>query len=110
MNKNFYDSGYIIRDLSIQGTGNLRIPLQSQIDWKIIIMENIRAKLADRLADKGLESNETELFIKDVIRIVISSPGSSLQTIKSQLRLLGWRDDYTDYGTIQLIQACYQDG
>jgi len=74
------------------------------------MMENIRAKLADRLADKGLESNETDLFIRDVIRIVANSTGSNIETIKSQLHLLGWHDDYTDYGTIQLIQACYQEG
>ncbi len=72
-------------------------------------MEDIRTKLAERLSAKGLESNETDLFIKDVIRIVNSSPGSDIDTIKGQLHLLGWRDDYTDYGTIQLIQACYQD-
>ena len=73
-------------------------------------MEKIRATLAERLAAKGLEKNEIELFIKDVIRVVTGSPGSNLETIKGQLQLLGWRDDYTDYGTIQLIQACYQDG
>lgn len=81
-----------------------------QIDWQIIMTEDIRAKLADRLSAKGLESNETELFIKDVIRTVTSTPGSNIDAIKSQLHLLGWHDDYTDYGTIQLIQACYQDG
>ncbi len=74
------------------------------------ILDNIRAKLAKRLATKGLESNEIELFIKDVVRVVARSPGSNIETIKGQLKLLGWRDDYTDYGTIQLIQACYQDG
>jgi hypothetical protein len=74
------------------------------------ILEDIRAKLADRLSAKGLELNETELFIRDVIRIVTSSPGSDIEAIKGQLHLLGWRDEYTDYGTIQLIQACYQDG
>ena len=73
-------------------------------------MDKIKATLAERLAAKGMEKNETGLFIKDVIRIVTSSPGSNLETIKGQLQLLGWRDDYTDYGTIQLIQACYQDG
>ena len=74
------------------------------------MMEDIRAKLAERLTAKGLENNETELFIKDVLRIVTSSPGLNIDTMKSQLHLLGWHDDYTDYGTIQLIQACYQDG
>ncbi len=49
-------------------------------------------------------------FIKDVIRIAAGSPGTNIDTIKSQLHLLGWQDDYTDYGTIQLIQACYQEG
>ena len=73
-------------------------------------MEDIRAKLADRLTSKGLENNETELFIKDVIRIVTSSPGFDIDAIKGQLNLLGWHGNYTDYGTIQLIQACYQDG
>ena len=73
-------------------------------------MEKIRATLDGRLAAKGLEENETGLFIKDVIWIVTGSPGSNLETIKGQLQLLGWQDDYTDYGTIQLIQACYQDG
>ena len=73
------------------------------------MIEDIRAKLADRLALKGLESNETDLFIKDVIRVVSGSHGSNIDTIKGQLHLLGWRDDYTDYWTIQLIQACYQD-
>ena len=71
--------------------------------------KDIRAKLADRLTSKGLEGNETELFIKDVIRIITNSPESSMETIKGQLHLLGWRDEYTDYGTILLIQACYQD-
>ena len=73
-------------------------------------MEDIRAKLAERLTAKGLENNETELFIKDALRIVTSSPGLNIDIMKSQLHLLGWHDDYTDYGTIQLIQACYQDG
>jgi hypothetical protein len=68
-------------------------------------MEDIRATLADRLTAKGLENNETELFIKDVIRIVTSSPEFHIDAIKNQLHLLGWHDDYTDYGTIQLIQA-----
>ena len=74
------------------------------------MMEDIRAKLAGRLTSKGLESNETELFIKNVIRIVTNSPGFDIDATKGQLNLLGWHDDYTDYGTIQLIQACYQDG
>ena len=72
-------------------------------------MDKIKSKLAERLAAKGLEENETGLFIKDVIRIVTASPGSSLEIINGQLQLLGWWDNYTDYGTIQLIRACYQD-
>ena len=47
------------------------------------MMEEIRAKLADRLTAKGLESNETELFIQDVIRIVTSSSGFDIDTIKA---------------------------
>ena len=74
------------------------------------IMDKIREILAERLAAKGLENNEIELFIKDVIQVVTGSPGQNLETIKSRLQLLGWQDDYADYGTIQLIQACYQDG
>ena len=73
-------------------------------------MVKIRATLDGRLAAKGLEENETGLFFKDVIRIVTGSPESNLESIKGQLQLLGWRDDYADYGTTQLIQACYQDG
>ena len=71
--------------------------------------KDIKKKLAERLTSKGLESNETALFIKDVIRLVSNSPEIDIDAIKSQLHLLGWRDDYTDYGTIQLIQACYLD-
>jgi hypothetical protein len=74
------------------------------------MIEKIRAKLADRLAAKGFETNETDLFIQDVIRAVANSPGSNIESIKGRLHLLGWHDDYTDYGTIQLIQACYQEG
>ena len=88
----------------------LRIPLQSENSAQNIMIEKIRTKLEDRLAAKGLESNETDLFIQDVIRAVANSPGSNIETIKGRLLLLGWHDDYTDYGTIQLIQACYQDG
>ena len=73
-------------------------------------MEQIRTALDGRLAAKGLEENETGLFIKDVIRIVTNFPGSNHESIKGRLELLGWRDDYTDYATIQLIQACYQNG
>ena len=72
-------------------------------------MKNAREKLAEQLAAKGLESNETELFIRDVIRITANSTEANKETIQKQLHLLGWRDDYTDYGTIKLIQACYQD-
>jgi hypothetical protein len=72
-------------------------------------MDEIKKALAERLAAKGLEENETGLFIKDVIRIMTGSPGLNLETVKGQLQLLGWRDDYIDYRTIQLIQACYQD-
>ncbi len=73
-------------------------------------MDKIRASLDERLAAKGLEKNEIDLFIKDVFRIINVAPGLNLETIKRQLQLLGWQDDYADYGTIQLIQACYQDG
>lgn len=73
-------------------------------------MDKIKATLAECLTAKGLEKNEIELFIKDVIRVVTGSPCSNLETIKGQLQLLGWQDDYADYGLIQLIQACYQDG
>jgi hypothetical protein len=73
-------------------------------------MDKIRAKLAERLAAKGIEDNEIDLFIKDVVRVVTHSPESNIETIKGQLLLLGWPDNYADYGTIQLIQACYQEG
>ena len=53
--------------------------------------------------------NETDLFIRDVTRIVTGSLLSNMVTIRNNLRLLGWRDEYTDYGTIQLIQVCYQE-
>jgi len=72
-------------------------------------IEKIRATLDGRLAAKGLEKNETGLFIKDVVRVMAGSPRSNLATINGQLQLLGWRNDCTDYGTIQLILACYQD-
>ena len=72
--------------------------------------QDIKKKLAERLTSKGLESNETDLFIKDVIRIANNSPEIEYDAIRAQLHVLGWRDDYTDYGTIQLILACYLDG
>ncbi len=70
---------------------------------------DIRTKLTERLNSKGLEANETELFIRDVIRIKNGSPESDIETIRGQLHLLGWRDDYTDYSTIQLVLACHQN-
>lgn len=72
-------------------------------------MNEARVQLARRLASKGMESNETELFIKDVLRIATDSSELDIHAIKGQLHLLGWHEDYTDYGTIQLVQACYQD-
>jgi hypothetical protein len=81
-----------------------------QNNWQAIKMDDIRAKLAQRLSAKGLESNETNLFIKDVLRVIASSPEMKTHIIKSKLNVLGWPNDYTDYGTIELIKACYQDG
>ena len=72
-------------------------------------MDKIRLKLNERLTAKGLESNEIELFIKDVIRVEAGSQGQNLETINGQLQVLGWQNDCADYGIIQLIQACYQD-
>ena len=72
-------------------------------------MGDIKAKLADRLTAKGLENNETELFIKDVIRFVTSSPGFDIDTINENLHLLIWRDDCVHIGIIEPIQACYHD-
>lgn len=69
----------------------------------------IKDKLTKRLADKGLETNEIDLFIKDVLRNTIDSPWQNMEMIKGRLHLLGWGGDYIDYGTIQLIQACYPD-
>ena len=100
--------------MSIHGSEFLRIPLLSEnrmphtnYDGR---MDNIKAKLADRLAAKGLESNETELFIKDVIRIVTDSPGSNLETIKGQLHLLGWGDLELDYRTFEIATASFEGG
>ncbi len=73
-------------------------------------MDKIRKSLDERLVAKGLGKNEIDLFIKDVVRVVDASPELNLETIKGRLKLLGWRDDYVDYWTIQLIRACYQDG
>jgi carbonic anhydrase len=73
-------------------------------------MGQIRATLAERLTAKGIENNEIDLFVKDVVRVVTHSPEANIETIKGQLQLLGWQYDYSDYGTILLIQACYQDG
>lgn len=73
-------------------------------------MNEIRTTLDERLTAKGLEKNEVKLFIKDVLRIMSRSPESNLEAMKGELLLLGWREDYTDNGTIELIQACYQDG
>lgn len=73
-------------------------------------MEKIRAPLDERLAAKGFQKIESDLFVKDVRRIINDFPGMNLATIKGKLKLLGWRDDSGDYTTIQLIQACYEDG
>ncbi len=72
-------------------------------------MDNIKESLDERLVAKGLEKNEIGLFIKDVNRIVDAPPGFDLKTIQGRLKLLGWRDVYVDYWTIQLIRACYRD-
>ena len=50
----------------------------------IVTMEVIEAKLADRLTAKWPENNETELFIKDVIWIVTSSPGFDIDATKGR--------------------------
>jgi len=72
-------------------------------------MEMIKVKLADRLAAKGLGTDESKLFIRDVTRTATGPLGLNMAAIRSKLHLLGWRDNCTDYGTIQLIQACYLD-
>ena len=70
-------------------------------------MKRIKASLDERLAAKGLHKIESDLFIKDVRRIINDSPWMNLKNINGQLRLLGWQDGCGDYTTIQLIQACY---
>ena len=72
-------------------------------------IEKFKASLGERLAAKGFQKIESDLFVKDVRRIINDFPGMNLTTINEQLKLLGWRDDSGDYTTIQLIQACYED-
>ena len=58
---------------------------------------------------KGLENNETGLFIRDILRIVSDRPELNIESIRGQMCLLGWYDHTIDDWTIQLIQVCYQD-
>jgi hypothetical protein len=55
------------------------------------------------------EKYELDLFVKDALRNLIDSPSPNIQTIKERLLLLGWKEEYIDYVTIQLIQACFSD-
>ena len=62
--------------------------------------EIFKASLDERLAAKGLLKIESDLFVKDVRRIIKDFTRMNLETINGQLKLLGWIDVSGDLNEI----------
>ena len=66
--------------------------------------------LLDRLQQQGVNINETPALLRDLAKILESSPGIDLAAASSKLQPLGWIGVSLDYQSLQLALAWMELG
>ncbi len=66
---------------------------------------NLDQLLFDRLQQQGVNSDESPALLRDLSKILESSPGIDLATTNWKLQLLGWNGVTLDYQSLQLALA-----
>ena len=66
---------------------------------------DIRQILLERLRQQGINTEESPALLRDLSKILESSPGIDPAAASSKLQLLGWNGLTLDYQSFQLAQA-----
>jgi hypothetical protein len=61
--------------------------------------------LISRLRQQGVNNDEAPAFLRDLSKIIESSPGIDSAAASSKLQLLGWSGVALDYQSLQLALA-----
>jgi hypothetical protein len=61
--------------------------------------------LISRLRQQGVNNDEAPAFLRDLSKIIESSPGIDSAAASSKLQLLGWGGVALDYQSLQLALA-----
>ena len=71
---------------------------------------DIHQLLLDRLRQQGINTEEAPALLRDLSKILESSPGIDPAAASSKLQLLGWNGVTLDYQTFQLALAWMELG
>ena len=71
---------------------------------------NLHQLLLDRLRQQGINTEEAPALLRDLSKILESSPGIDPAAASSKLQLLGWNGVTLDYQTFQLALAWMELG
>jgi len=63
---------------------------------------DIHQLLLDRLQQQGINTEEASALLRDLSKILESSPGIDPASASSKLQLLGWNGVSLDYQSLQL--------
>jgi hypothetical protein len=66
---------------------------------------NLHQLLLDRLRQQGIITEEAPALLRDLSKILESSPGIEPSAASSKLQLLGWNGVTLDYQSFQLALA-----
>jgi hypothetical protein len=71
---------------------------------------DIHQLLLDRLQQQGINTEEAPALLRDLSKILESSPGIDPAAATSKLQLLGWNGVTLDYQSFQLALAWLESG
>ena len=69
------------------------------------MLPDLRQLLLDRLRQQGINTEEAPALLRDLSKILESSPGINPAAASSKLQLLGWNGVSLDYQSFQLALA-----
>jgi hypothetical protein len=69
------------------------------------MMEQLNKIAMDRLVKRGVEANNHQAYIRDLVNSYTSCTNLSIKELNTQMNSLGWNDFELDDHTLQLIMA-----
>lgn len=69
------------------------------------MIPNLQQLLLNRLRQQGVDPNDADPFLRDLLKIFASNAGIDSAAANSKLQLLGWNGVTLDFQSLQLALA-----